>query len=156
MKKNLSIVLLVMVVAGLSFLVGRFSQSSQLEVYQVNFQDLEDLDLKGLEGLELVSNQKQVVVTKLPQMDNLIDEKVKSIAVVITAKDQEIASLSRSIEWQNGQVKGLTDADLNVAIPKKIKITPKDTLTAKVTLHYQEGLPKRQTCKVKLQQFLQK
>ena len=54
MKKNLSIVLLVMVVAGLSFFVGRFSQSSQLEVYQVNFQDLEDLDLKGL---ELVSNQ---------------------------------------------------------------------------------------------------
>ena len=64
MKKNLSIVLLVMVVAGLSFFVGRFSQSSQLEVYQVDFQDLEDLDLKGL---ELVSNQKQVVVTKLPQ-----------------------------------------------------------------------------------------
>lgn len=84
MKKNLSIVLLVMIVAGLSFLVGRFSQPSQLEVYQVNFQDLEDLDLKGL---ELVSNQKQVVVTKLPQIDNLIDEKVKNIAVVITAKD---------------------------------------------------------------------
>ena len=69
------------------FLVGRFSQPSQLEVYQVNFQDLEDLDLKGL---ELVSNQKQVVVTKLPQIDNLIDEKVKNIAVVITAKDQEV------------------------------------------------------------------
>lgn len=153
MKKNLSIVLLVMIVAGLSFLVGRFSQPSQLEVYQVNFQDLEDLDLKGL---ELVSNQKQVVVTKLPQIDNLIDEKVKNIAVVITAKDQEIASVSRSIEWQNGQVKGLTDAELNVAIPKKIKITPKDMLTAKVTLHYQEGLPKSQTCKVKLLQFLQK
>ena len=153
MKKNLSIVLLVIIVAGLSFLVGRFSQPSQLEVYQVNFQDLEDLDLKGL---ELVSNQKQVVVTKLPQIDNLIDEKVKSIAVVITAKDEEIASVSRSIEWQNGQVKGLADADLNVTIPKKIKITPKDTLTAKVMLHYQEGLPKSQTCKVKLQQFLQK
>lgn len=33
MKKNLSIVLLVMIVAGLSFFVGRFSQPSQLEVY---------------------------------------------------------------------------------------------------------------------------
>ena len=153
MKKNLSIVLLVMVVAGLSFLVGRFNQSSQLEVYQVNFQDLEDLDLKGL---ELVSNQKQVAVTKMPQMDNLIDENVKSIAVVITAKDQEIASLSRSIDWQNGQVKEFAETEPDTTILKNIKVTPKDTLTAKVTLHYQEGLPKSQTCKVKLQQFLQK
>lgn len=153
MKKNLSIVLLVMVVAGLSFLVGRFNQSSQLEVYQVNFQDLEDLDLKGL---ELVSNQKQVAVTKMPQMDNLIDENVKSIAVVITAKDQEIASLSRSIDWQNGQVKEFAETEPDTTILKNIKVTPKDTLTAKVTLHYQKGLPKKQTCKVKLQQFLQK
>lgn len=153
MKKNLSIVLLVMVVAGLSFLVGRFSQSSQLEVYQVNFQDLEDLDLKGL---ELVSNQKQVVVTKLPQIDNLIDEKVKNIAVVITAKDQEIASLSRSIEWQNRQVKEFAEAEPDTTILKNIKVTPKDTLTAKVTLHYQEGLPKSQTSKVTLEKFLQK
>ena len=153
MNKKLPIVILFVIVALLSFFVGRFSQPSHLDVYQVNFQDLEDVDIKGL---ELVSNQKQVAVTKMPQMDNLIDEKVKSIAVVITAKNQEIASFSRTIEWQNGQVKGLTDAELNVAIPKKIKITPKDTLTAKVTLHYQEGLPKSQTCIVKLQQFLQK
>lgn len=153
MKKNLSIVLLVMVVAGLSFLVGRFSQSSHLDVYQVNFQDLEDVDIKGL---ELVSNQKQVAVTKMPQMDNLIDENVKSIAVVITAKDQEIASLSRSIEWQDGQVKEFAETEPDTTILKNIKVTPKDTLTAKVTLHYQEGLPKKQTCKVKLQQFLQK
>ena len=153
MKKNLSIVLLVTIVAGLSFLVGRFSQPSQLEVYQVNFQDLEDLDLKGL---ELVSNQKQVAVTKMPQMDNLIDENVKSIAVVITAKDQEIASLSRSIEWQDGQVKEFAEAEPDTTILKNIKVTPKDTLTAKVTLHYQEGLPKSQTSKVTLEKFLQK
>lgn len=153
MKKNLSIVLLVMIVAGLSFLVGRFSQPSQLEVYQVNFQDLEDLDLKGL---ELVSNQKQVVVTKLPQIDNLIDEKVKNIAVVITAKDQEIASFSRTIEWQDGQVKEFSEAEPDTTILKNIKVTPKDTLTAKVTLHYQEGLPKSQTSKVTLEKFLQK
>lgn len=153
MKKNLSIVLLVMVVTGLSFLVGRFSQSSQLEVYQVNFQDLEDVDIKGL---ELVSNQKQVAVTKMPQMDNLIDENVKSIAVVITAKDQEIASLSRSIEWQDGQVKEFAETEPDTTILKNIKVTPKDTLTAKVTLHYQEGLPKSQTSKVTLEKFLQK
>lgn len=153
MKKNLSIVLLVMVVAGLSFFVGRFSQPSHLDVYQVNFQDLEDVDIKGL---ELVSNQKQVAVTKMPQMDNLIDENVKSIAVVITAKDQEIASLSRGIEWQNGQVKEFAEAEPDTTILKNIKITPKDTLTAKVTLHYQEGLPKSQTSKVTLEKFLQK
>ena len=153
MNKKLPIVILFVIVALLSFFVGRFSQSSQLEVYQVNFQDLEDLDLKGL---ELVSNQKQVAVTKMPQMDNLIDENVKSIAVVITAKDQEIASLSRSIEWQNGQVKEFAEAEPDTTILKNIKVTPKDTLTAKVTLHYQEGLPKSQTSKVTLEKFLQK
>lgn len=153
MNKKLPIVILFVIVALLSFFVGRFSHTSHLDVYQVNFQDLEDVDIKGL---ELVSNQKQVAVTKMPQMDNLIDENVKSIAVVITVKDQEIASLSRSIEWQNGQVKEFAETEPDTTILKNIKITPKDTLTAKVTLHYQEGLPKSQTSKVTLEKFLQK
>ena len=44
MNKKLPIVILFVIVALLSFFVGRFSQPSHLDVYQVNFQDLEDVD----------------------------------------------------------------------------------------------------------------